>query len=39
MEDMLHNDVLSYDNGTWALKAMEMTLDERREGPSNFLHR
>jgi hypothetical protein len=24
-KDMLHNDILSYNNGTWALKAMEMT--------------
>jgi hypothetical protein len=25
LEDMLHNDILSYHNGAWALKAMEMT--------------
>ena len=36
MEDMLHNDILSYDNSTWALKAMEMTLDERRKGRQTF---
>jgi hypothetical protein len=29
IEDILHNDILCYGNGAWALKAMEMTVWEK----------